>query len=116
MQIELPRGTNSFIRFPVELRSLPTLGRLHEVAPDVRVVLNLAAASGPEAPAHNFRDHTVEETAGLFALQTPPRGHARAAMLRAMEGHAMRRALDSSRRTTLPSSVRAAMARNWVAP
>jgi hypothetical protein len=97
VRIELLPGINNVIRFPVEPRRSTTLATLRELAPDCRKVLNLADAFGLEAPCNELRDRTDEETAGFIALQAPPRGHARVAMLKAMEEQAMRRALDACR-------------------
>jgi hypothetical protein len=44
VHIELVSGTTNVIRFPVAQRIIPTLDLLHEIAPDVRVVLNLVDA------------------------------------------------------------------------
>ena len=97
MRIELLPGTTNVIRFPGEVRRSTTLATLREIAPDCRVVLNLADAFGLEAPVDSLRDRTDAETAGYIALQAPPRGHARAAMLKAMEEQAMQRVLTACR-------------------
>jgi hypothetical protein len=97
VRIELLPGTTNVIHFPVEPRRSTSLATLRDMAPDCREVLNLADAFGLEAPFDALRERTEEETARFIALQTPPRGPARAAMLKAMEEQAMRRALDACR-------------------
>lgn len=97
MHIELVSGTTNVIRFPGAQRIIPTLDLLHDIAPDVRVVLNLADAFFLEPPLHDLRDRTDAETADFIALHVPPHGPSRAAMLKDMEMPSVRAAIDACR-------------------
>ena len=72
MRIELIPGLDNVIRFPVERCVPATLELLHEIAPDVREVLNVAEAFGLEAPAHDFYRQADRATAERIHDQVPP--------------------------------------------
>ncbi len=71
MRIEFLPGLTNVIRFPVELRALPSLELLREIAPDVREVLGIAEAFGMDAPVHDLRGRVDVETAAHIASHVP---------------------------------------------
>ncbi len=72
MRIELIPGLDNVIRFPVERRVPATLELLHEIAPDVREVLNVAEAFGLEAPDGDLYHQADRATAERIHDQVPP--------------------------------------------
>lgn len=97
MRIELLPGMTNVVRFPIELRTRPTLEHMRDIAPDVREVLNLAEQFGMEPPFPDLREQTDRTTAEYIALQLPADGPERAAMLRDLEEPVVRRAIEACR-------------------
>jgi hypothetical protein len=81
MRIEVMPGETNVVRFPVERRARPTIGRLRHIAPDIREVLAIAEAYDLDPPMHDLRDRVDASTAEYIANQLPDAGSARAAML-----------------------------------
>lgn len=81
MRVELLPGMTNVVRFPVGRRARPTVGLLRDIAPDVRVVLNLVEAFGMELPVHDLRDRTDEATAQHIAENAPVAGDQRGSFL-----------------------------------
>jgi hypothetical protein len=85
------------VRFPVELRTRPTLELLRDIAPDVREVLNLVDAFGMEAPVPDLRERADAATAEYIGNQVPVHGQERDGMLRALQAEAVARAVTAAR-------------------
>ena len=60
------------VRFPVELRSEPSMDLIHEIEPDAREVLLVAECFGLEAPMVDLWDRVDAETARYIAEQVLP--------------------------------------------
>jgi len=60
------------VRFPVELRSEPSMDLVHEIEPDAREVLLVAECFGLEAPMLDLCDGADAETARFIAKQVLP--------------------------------------------
>ena len=97
MRVELLPGMSNVVRFPVERRAHPTPELLREIAPDVRVVLNLAEAFGMEAPMFDLRERTDAATAEHILNQAPAAGARREAMLCDLEAPVIARAVSACR-------------------
>ena len=97
MHSELVPGTTNVFRFPQERVERPTIDVLRELAPDVRLVLNLAEAFGFEAPDDRLRDQADAETAAYLAAQLPGSGLERSAMLADLEARAVNEAVTAAR-------------------
>ncbi len=77
MHIELLPGVANVIRFPVELRTRPTLGLMREIAPDCRERSLVTEAFGLEEPAHDLRHQVDRDTAEHILNAMAPRSRVR---------------------------------------
>lgn len=113
MRIEFLPGMTNVVRFPLELRTRPTLEHMRDIAPDIREVLNLAEQFGMEPPLPDLREQTDRTTAEYIALQLPADGPERAAMLRDLEKPVVRRAIEACRTARDASVASAAAEAAW---
>lgn len=60
------------VRFPVELRSVPSMDLIHEIEPNAREVLLVAECFGLEAPMVDLCDRVDAETARFIVEQVLP--------------------------------------------
>lgn len=81
MRVEPLAGTTNVVRFPVERRAHPTMEVLHQVLPDIRVILALADSYQMDRPISDLDDQVDAATAEYIANQVPKAGPERAAML-----------------------------------
>ena len=72
MQIELLPGPTNVIRFPLEERVRPSIMLLHEIEPDVRELMNLAAAFQFTEPNLGVERAADQEAAAYIAEQILP--------------------------------------------
>ncbi|MEO8715412.1 MAG: hypothetical protein ABI369_10395 [Acetobacteraceae bacterium] len=92
MRVETLPGLQNVARFPVERRA--TLERLRAVAPDPREVGVLADTYEIAVPI-DLEAETDRATAEHIANNVPAAGPERSAMLREMQGHAVRTAIGA---------------------
>lgn len=81
MRVEVMAGTKNVLRFPVERRARPTLDLLYEIAPDDRVVGNVANAFSLDMAPPDYRDLADADAAEYIARQLPVAGPVRESML-----------------------------------
>ena len=63
MNIELMPGLTNVVRFPVELRVLPSIELIYDIEPDVREVLLVGESFFLELPESDLRQQVDAETA-----------------------------------------------------
>ncbi len=72
MAITFMPGPSVVLRFPIELRSEPSMELIREIEPDAREVLLVAECFGLEAPMVDLCDRVDAETARFIAEQVLP--------------------------------------------